>query len=241
MTLPKEAKLETILPGGIAIYDVSHLLPYPFNPRYNKRPAGVDIVRIFFHNSGAYGKDGFEGVENSVKYVINERNFGARPYHFWLAYKPDRDAQGNIVIYRMAPDRERCWHTGQRCNDEGVGVVWQGNLHPGKTGQPSEEQYKMGEALTDYLIQRYTLSLPDGLSFHAEAEKWGARKNKASCPGPYVQKWVIERRNRTPKPKPKPAKPPISPKSIPLARPKKNIFQKLKDKWLDNLFPGRKK
>ena len=163
MTLPSGAKLEAVLPGGVAIYDVSEILPQPKRPRSNRRPAGTKIVRVFFHNSGAKGKDGFEGALNSVRYVIERRNFGAKPYHFWIAYNPDRDQNGNLVIYRLAPDHERAWHTGQKCNDEGVGVVWQGNLHPGKTGEPTAEQFQMAEALTNWLIERYELSLPNGL------------------------------------------------------------------------------
>lgn len=251
MALPAGAKLETVLPGKIAIYNVSNLLPKPKNPRYNRRPAGTKIVRVFFHNSGAYGKDGFEGAVGSVRYVIDRRNFGARPYHFWLSYKPDIDENGNMVIYRLGNDDDRCWHTGQRCNDEGIGVVWQGNLHPGKTGRPSEEQFKMAEALTDWLIERHELSLPDGLSFHAEAKKWGARKNKASCPGPYVEDWVKERRAREPleeyiqvvsKPekleKELPKK--VADKKEPAPN-EKSWFEKAVSTWLDNLFPGRKK
>lgn len=196
MALPNGAKLEKVLPGGIAIYDVSDVLPSPARPRFNRRPRGVNIIRVFFHHSGAYGKDGFEGAENSVNFVINQRNFGARPYHYWLAYKPDRDEQGNIVIYRLAKDDERAWHTGNAANDNGIGVVWQGNLHPDHDGNPSPEQYRMAEALTKWLLEKYDLPLPNGLSFHAEAKKWGANKNKPSCPGPFVQAWVEERRTQ---------------------------------------------
>jgi len=245
MTLPKEARLEVVLPGKIAIYDVSDILPKPTNPRSNRRPIGIKIVRVFFHNSGAYGADGFEGARNSIRYVIQKRNFGARPYHYWLSYKPEYDDDGNMIIYRLAQDDERAWHTGQRCNDEGVGVVWQGNLHPGKTGQPSDEQFKMAEALTDWLVDRHELNLPDGLSFHAEAKQWGARKNKATCPGPYVEEWVEERRNRLkvttpevqqePEPKPKLNKPKVNKKK---PAPQKKGWL---DKWVSNLFTGKKK
>lgn len=263
MSLPKEAKLEKVLPGGVAIYDVSHLLPEPANPRYDVRPNGIDIIRVFFHHSGAYGNDGFRGALGSVRYVIQQRNFGAPPYHFWLSYKPDVDENGNIVIYRLGKDEKRCWHTGARANDNGVGVAWQGNLSPGGTGKPSDEQYKMAEALTGWLIGRYNLELPDGLSFHSEAKKWGARKNKRSCPGPYVEKWVKERRERVAEGKsaeepveveyneekdkrnpesgsglgePQPGKD----KKEPAPQEKKGWFWDLIKTWLSNLFPGKK-
>ena len=266
MALPAGAKLETVLPGGIAIYDVSDVLPQPKRPRFNTRPRGIKILRVFFHHSGAYGKDGFEGVRNSVRYVINNRNFGARPYHFWLAYKPDVDEHGNIVIYRLAKDEERCWHTGNTANDNGVGCVWQGNLSPRHDGMPSPEQYRMAEALTDWLLDRYELSLPNGLSFHAEAKKWGANKNKANCPGPYVRAWVEERRERIkpiepieepepivvePEPEDEPVQvtfpsepepipapePPKPPNRKPASPPKKKSWF---DRWMGNLFPGKK-
>lgn len=256
MALPRDAKLEKVLPGGIAIYDVSHILPQPKRPRYNRRPVGTHIVRIFFHHSGAYGRDGYDGAEASVNYVINSRDFGARPYHFWLAYKPDVDENGNLVVYRLGKNEERCWHTGKRANDEGIGVVWQGNLYPDETGKPSDEQYKMANALTAWLVDELLLELPDGLSFHAEADKWGGSR-KSSCPGPYVQEWVEKRRDQdleewvqitdpslTPS-KPKPNKPDLDkvedPSSNSDKKDEKGWFGKAVDTWLNNLFPGRKK
>lgn len=247
MPIPTGAIKEVVLPGGIAIYDISDILPKPKLPRFNTRPVGTKINRVFFHNSGAYGKDGYDGVLGSVRYVINERNFGARPYHFWLARKPDIDSDGNIVIYRMAKDAERCWHTGGEANEKGIGVVWQGNLHPGKTGEPTRAQYNMAETLTNWLIGRHALTLPDGLSFHAEADRWGGHK-KPSCPGPYVQEWIKNRRLElplpgtaiTPEPKPTIKKPDSRPKLVPKPN-NKNWFTNIKDKWFNNLFPGRNK
>lgn len=195
MGIPKKAKLEVVLPGGIAIYDVSEVLPKPKKPSANRRPPGTKIVRVFFHHSGAYGKDGYDGAKNAVAYVVTNRGFGARPYHFFLARKPDVDEHGNIVIYRMALDEERCWHTGGRCNDEGIGVVWQGNLYPDKTGAPTDAQYKMATALWDWLLTRHNLNLPDGFSFHSESPKWGGHPKEA-CPGPYVEEWVKTRRGK---------------------------------------------
>jgi hypothetical protein len=230
MGIPGRAKKEAVLPGGVVIYDVSKVLPKPTRPRYNQRPDGTKIVRVFFHHSAAYGKDGYQGAENSVKYVIRERNFGARPYHFWLARKPDTDADGNLVIYRLGQDDERCWHTGGRANEEGIGVVWQGDLYPDEDGEPTEAQYKMAEALTNWLIKRHELSLPDGLSFHAEADRWGGSK-KPSCPGPFVQEWVKERRQRKEEEKPSldPATKPKEPveKTPPLVKKPDSIWKKI--------------
>ena len=190
MSIPKKAKLEAVLPGKVAIYDISHILPKPKKWSHHKRPRGTKIVRMFFHHSGKYGADGYKGALNSVNYVINSRDFGSRPYHFWFAYKPDVDDDGNIVVYRLAPDSERTWHTGGRANDEGLGAVFQGNLSPSKDGPPSDDQLKMAEAVTQWNVDRHNLSLPNGLSFHSEAKRFGAPKNKPSCPGPFIVKWV---------------------------------------------------
>lgn len=269
MTLPKKAKLEKILPEGVAIYDVSDILPKPKRPRSNRRPMGTEIIRIFFHHSGAYGKDGFEGAENSVNFVIKDRNFGARPYHYWLAYKPDLDKDGNMVIYRLAKDEERAWHTGKLANDNGIGVVWQGNLHPDHDGKPSDSQYKMAEALTIWLLEKHGLLLPDSLSFHAEAKKWGANKNKPTCPGPFVQAWVeecrtpdknlqpnttAEARNVVVEEKPTrmqsenlsdvlPTKLPIKEKNLKTKKPtlpKKSWLKKVTNAWTNNLLFRKK-
>lgn len=199
LLVPAKAKLEIILPGNIAIYDISNLLPKPIHPRNNKRPAGNNnksaINQIFFHHSGAYGKDGFMGAYNSVRYVIEKRNFGSVPYHFWLSRVPDKDQLGNIIIYRLTSDAARAWHTsGGKINDHAIGAVFQGNLHPGKTGKPSQEQYRMADALIDFLIEKYQLILPDALSFHSEANRFGGH-SKPSCPGPYVEEYIKNRRN----------------------------------------------
>lgn len=250
MSLPKKAILEAVLPGNIAIYDVSHLLPKPRVWRFNKRPRGTKIQRLFFHHSGRYGKDGYKGAYNSIKYTIRERDFGARAYHFWLSYKPDKDNVGNIVIYRLAPDAERAWHTGQKANDNGLGIAFQGNLSPGNTGKPSSDQIKMAEALVNWNIERHNITLPNGLSFHSEAKKWGAKKNKASCPGPYVVKWVKERRERidddfkkavneiSPKKPPAPATEPDNIKNTKITKPKRlnGWFGRVPKSYLKKIF-----
>jgi hypothetical protein len=161
----------------------------------NKLPKGKpvkrkeSIVRLFFHHSGADGKQGLQGVLNTVNYFMNVRGYDKRPYHYYLNYVPDKASDGSLIIYQLSDDSEICYSTGG-CNNNSLGIVFQGNLS--KKG-PSQEQIVMFNYLTDLLVKKYNLSLPNGLSFHSEAGKFGG-KPKPTCPGPFVEALVKEKR-----------------------------------------------
>lgn len=188
MALPDGAIFEAQVAGGIALYDVSHLLPAHPTLRYRRRD--VDgIERVYTHHSGALGGSGFRGALGSARYVVTQRGRDGWPgaaYHFWFAHKADRDDEGRLVIYRLQPDEKRSYHTGGVANDHGLGLCWQGNL---SEKLPSADQIEMAEGFYPWLLETYALTVPDGFSFHAEASRFGG-KDKASCPGPHVTAWV---------------------------------------------------
>jgi hypothetical protein len=189
--IPRDAKLESSLSSSVALYDVAHLLKR--KSKQDRRDVGK-IVRVYHHHSGADGRDGFDGLAASARYVVDSRGFPGPAYTYWLSFAPDKDEAGRLVVYRCNPDEIRSWHTGAKANEHGIAIAWQGNLGARK---PSAAQREMAEALMAYVVSRHALTLPLGVSFHAEANKFGGR-SKPSCPGVHVTEWVREYRERTP-------------------------------------------
>lgn len=176
---------EAQLAGGIALYDVSDVLPRHKAKNYRNRPV-ADIVRQYHHHSGALGLPGLPGAAGAARYRIRKSGWPGHPYHFWLSYQADRDEQGRIVVYRCQPDAVLCYHTGG-LNGGGLGICWQGNL---TKRPPSSDQIEAAEALIPWLIERYP---GIGISWHSEAARWGGR-SKPACPGPFVEDWLREYR-----------------------------------------------
>jgi hypothetical protein len=217
--------------NGWALYDVSDILPvnkkrggYPTRlegvgtkPKYSKKKAltaaDMVIVRVYNHHSGAKGKDGFAGLEASVKYSIRdkkrtktiksgpnegeireyiEKGWPGGPYTFWLCVKADRDTVGRKVIYRVNKDELRTYHTGNQANDHGLGVAWQGNL---TTAKPSKDQLGGASVLFPHLHVTHPLSDHKPFSYHSESKEFGG-SGKPTCPGPHVEAFVDDYRSR---------------------------------------------
>lgn len=192
MTLPKEAILEDfwVYDGQeVAIYDVSHLLPTKNNKPQSLRKPGSKIERIYVHKSGGEGKDGFEGLLNSAKYVVQRRNFPGAAYTFWAATKPDRDDKGRLIAYRAVKDDFRTWHTGGVCNDKGIALSFQGNT---SVRDLSPEQKIVAGAVLDYVLKsgKYPdLDKADPVSTHSRSKKYGGT-GKPICPGKLGEAWL---------------------------------------------------
>lgn len=179
---------------SVVAYDINHLMPKPDQPRFNVRPEGAEIDRVLVHHSGALGRAGVDGAIRSAEYVFEEREkpFGALPYHWWIPRFPLHDDQGRLVVLRCAPDEERCWHTGGKANDTGIGVVLQGNT----TSTPlTIFQRTCLNALLLYLEERHKLpsnNRPSWLGWHSIGKRFGANSNKARCPGRSAEKFLKE-------------------------------------------------
>lgn len=174
-------RLETDLTPRVALWDATDILPSG-KSRYPKRPEG-DIRVCFFHHSGATGKDGYDGLLASTRYVVRKRGWSGCPYTFWVPRVPDVDESGRMIVYRCNRYDARSWHTGRNANGIGIAVCFQGNLS--KT-PPTEEQFEMAAALVQIIKEDFP-----GIewSFHSEADWYGGRRKKA-CPGPFVESWV---------------------------------------------------
>ncbi len=184
MTDLKDCVLEATLNSRVRLYDASDLMPR-LKRKQKKRPVS-EIDRLFFHHSGALGKEGVRGAFNSASYVVKKRKFPGPAYTFWLPYETLRDEDGFLVVLRLNPDDERSWHTGSRANDRGVACSFQGNT----TKRDLSVSHMAGaEALIPWAVERYNLSLPDGISWHSKGAASGGR-SKASCPGRAGEHWL---------------------------------------------------
>jgi hypothetical protein len=192
--VPEGAVFEAELGPGVALYDVSALLKKTTEAikekqkrkdAEQKRPVS-QIVRVYHHNSGAKGRDGFAGLLASARFSVEHRSFPGAAYTYWLPMLPDVDGAGRFAVYRAQPDDVVSWHTGGAANRHGIAVCWQGNL---TAELPSVAQYHMANELCRWLDKRHQLDPKAPHSLHARAGTWGG-KAKATCPGPHVDAWV---------------------------------------------------
>ncbi len=186
MTWTDDAAFEGLGAPGVALWDVSDRMPQGSHSRATKRPKGQVIDRVFVHHSGALGKPGVAGARNSAAYVTQKRDFPGPGYHYWVPFEELRDDDGRLCILRLVPDVTRAWHSGSVANHRGVGVALQGNT----TARPlSYSHEECLEALIPWLVTRFALPMPEGLSWHSDAARSGGR-SKAACPGVNAEAWL---------------------------------------------------
>jgi hypothetical protein len=184
VTLPDGAVLEEQIAGGIALWDVSHLLPVSERRQRHRDVAGIDTIVV--HHSGALGRPGFAGLLASTRYMVQRRGFPSCGYTYWIPHETERDAEGRLVVYRASPDEERDWHSGGRLNGRGVAIALQGST----TARPLSWSHEEGlEALIPWLVERHSIVMPEGLCWHSDAERRGGRP-KAACPGRHAEAWL---------------------------------------------------
>lgn len=190
--LPPEAKFEQSIGGNVVIWDVTHLLLVHGSKKFGNRPS-PRILRQFVHHSGSLGNPGFAGMWSSSRFSTSEGTDGDKTvfpgfaYHFWISKDDLRDSQGRMVVLRGNHDMTRAWHTGATANDDGVGIVLQGNTSDSPMSASQKHRLKY---LLEHNERRFGLKRDNGTSYHAEAVKYGARKNKPSCPGRDAEKYV---------------------------------------------------
>lgn len=176
-------RFETEIAPGVALWDVSHLLPGKGYPK--RDPAKID--RAFVHHSGALGRPGLEGIIASARYVVEQRGWPGFAYTYWIPAETVRDDEGRMVMYRGQPDDRRSYHTGGDANTYGVACALQGNT----TRRPlTESHIECMEAWIPWIAERYGLRMPYALGWHSIATTLGAPKNKPSCPGRHAQTWL---------------------------------------------------
>lgn len=198
--------------GGVALADVTDLLPRHATRRWSKRTKPVS--RVYFHKSGKLGAAGLQGAINSARYCVTKREYprdpknpgwAGMPYTFWIPFRPlslvDLRLETNrswetrsaglhsmsTVVFRCQPDDLVSWHTGGNANQIGVGVCFQGNS---TVDGLSENQIEIAEAIIPWLFERYGIGLPEGLSWHSDKSEYGPPKTKPVCPGAAAVAWL---------------------------------------------------
>ena len=198
-SLPPEITLEAVIAPGVALYDASKYIQKVYPRKRSRkaiRPPKGNLEALFVHHSGSLGRDEVAGFMGAVRFVMQHRGFPGAPYHFWVSHDPDYDEQGNLIIWRLAEDSYRAWHSGNKANDMGLGLCLQGNLtrHGMSAGQ--EEAL---EAFLPWVSQHYDWpweKIKGWLGWHAIAGRWGGRDKKA-CPSPKVEAWLRAYISRT--------------------------------------------
>lgn len=184
----KKAKFETMVAGGVALWDIHAMLPT--NNPIKRDVKG--IKRIYVHHSGALGRPGIDGAMISANYSINNSGFRSAAYHYWIPYLDLLDPNGNLTILRMNLDNIRSPHTGGEANVHGVGVVLQGNT----TAKPlSHSHVQCLQALLPFLRERHVLD-KEWLSWHSEGGRFKGN-TKPSCPGRNAETWLKEYRKNS--------------------------------------------
>lgn len=207
----EDAVLEVDL-GGIAVWDVSALLPRNSRrPFYEDRPLEL-VTHEFVHHSGRLGRPGFAGLLASTRYVVEQKptsknlGFPGCAYHLWLPFEECRDGEGRLVIFRANAPEVRSWHTGGDLNGFGESIALQGNT---SIRPMSDAQVELLEAALPYRLNALSLNTiaraeadPSApvvnpiLSWHSEADRWGG-KRKAACPGRNAVIWLDDYRGRS--------------------------------------------
>lgn len=173
-----------LIAGGIAVRDISQLLPRHPTRRYRARarPATVLIV----HHSGAdSGLDGYQAFAAMANYHVGSKDWPGIAYHWGIPLRPSYDGQGNLLIYQLNSPETICYHTA-RVNIMGEGLVLQG--HHGR-GPLSEYQIECLEAFIPWRLGVLELDYHTDLGWHSIADRWGGR-HKAACPGEYAESWL---------------------------------------------------
>lgn len=199
-------RLETELSPGVVLVDVGKEMPrqtrneYPDEVLIHRRRQLSAIERVYVHHSGAEGKPGLLGAENSARYVVNHRGFHCAAYHYWIPSEPIvwrrleaelQSAPGAtelvvrpdavpFAVLRLNADSERTWHTGGKANTHGIGVCLQGNLNKRDL---TDFQKECMEALLPWLCEYYDMCEYDyrepsktWLSWHSASRPYvGAR------------------------------------------------------------------
>jgi hypothetical protein len=185
MSLPDNAILEADLGHGVALYDVSHLLPQHADKDYRSRRRSR-ITEQYLHHSGRLGKPGYAGLRNSARYVVRHRGWPGAPYHTWIPYEDLFDEKGRRVVFRAQPSTARTYHAGTGPNNRGVAHCVQGNT----TQHPlSDQQIACLPEVLKYFAQDLNIKSTK-LFGHFEANHRGDGHSKASCPGSHASAWL---------------------------------------------------
>lgn len=191
---------------------------YPFNWRHSARYYDLpnrDIQRCYVHQKAGGYVPGFKGVcrtasffvfnpgyDNKGRWTGLGRGWPRYGYTIDIPYEMEIES-GRRVIYQCNDWETVSWHT-KGDNDSAIAIGMQGyfksrhlrRFHSGKgrseaiDGKPSEEQLEVLQDLWEnFLIPKFGFS-EEALRGHFEAPK-----PKLSCPGDFLERWILKRRS----------------------------------------------
>lgn len=184
------ATYETSIADGIALYDVSHLLPE--HPHKTYGPRTSPMRALFVHHSGNdTGRDGLAALLPMANWHVLHHKWAAMAYHFAITKRPLRDEDGNLVMLRVGGDRTVRSHTGL-CNRFSEGLVLQGNT---SKSPMSDFQMECLEGFIPWWMAMHELTPAKALGWHSIAHRWLGRP-KRWCPGADAVAWLEQYKER---------------------------------------------
>jgi hypothetical protein len=210
MTPFKFDEKRIVFTGSIfVIYDIADLLPVHKMKRYKTmKPRPIKLI-VYHQSAGGYGEP-WAQVQREAAFFVRPATYNAAgkwngdgrdwpgfAYTWFTSYCPYL-WQGLWVVFQTQKLEVVSFHTGDRCNEPGGGMVFQGYFigpysgrqRPvaGTTGKPSVAQMAIAEAFwKDYGVGHLKLG-PKALDGHY-------RHGKPACPGPDLQAYVESVRN----------------------------------------------
>jgi hypothetical protein len=170
--------------GGIAIHDVSRLLPQ--HPTKVPKPKTKPITTLFFHHSGKdSGLDGIDAFIAMANYHTRNKKWATIAYPWGINQRPCIDSNGNLAIFQLLPLNIISNHT-KWCNRFSQAVVLQG--HHGKVPL-SDFQIECIEAFNPWWCEEYDRNYRKDIGWHSISMKWGGIP-KLACPGKYAVEYL---------------------------------------------------
>lgn len=189
---------------------------YPFNWRRSARYYEIpnrDVQRCYIHQKAGGYQPGFAGVLKTAEFFTNDpcydvqgrwtgrgRGWPRYGYTVDIPYTMEKDGSRRI-IYQCNDWSTVSWHT-RGDNDASIAIGIQGHfdsrhvrkLNPGKgrvaITRPSEEQMDVLQEFTeDFLFPKF------GFSNEAIRGHFEGPKPKLSCPGDFLERWILKRRS----------------------------------------------
>lgn len=182
---PPGATFEAQIAGGLALWDVSDLLPRHAVKRRGRLRVTPELVVMHHTGADAPTIDGYQAAVMTATYHVRHTDWSRIGYHVHIARKADRDDEGRLVVYRTLPDALRPAAT-KGLNGRSWAIVLEGDLDE----QPITEDQE--EAL-EGLIPWYGDVTIIG---HREAEAYGGKPARKSCPGRNGMRWLRRWRGR---------------------------------------------
>jgi hypothetical protein len=169
------------------------------------------IDKVYYHQTAGGYTSGFLGLMNTAEFFIRDPKYKQNKrgewvwtaeghgwpgfaYTHYVCFNPPKTEDGKLIIYQTNPLFRVSWHTGDHCNEHGIGIAFQGYFHSrhianfvpmkGTDGHPSDEQMICAEEFFNgycKTILHMTNASIDGHFNHG----------KVTCPGDDLEDFIL--------------------------------------------------